>query len=75
MNKMPTAAMQAQDGGVCRKRMGRPPNAIVTVPVTLKLRPDQIEMMKTVVALGLSNPHTKDMSSIARASIDSFFAQ
>jgi hypothetical protein len=55
--------------------MGRPPNAIVTVPVTLKLRPDQIEMMKTVAAMGLSNPHTKDMSSIARASIDSFFAQ
>jgi hypothetical protein len=72
---MPDTAIQAQDREVCRKRMGRPPNTIVTVPVTLKLRPDQIEMMKKVAALGLNNPHTKDMSSIARASIDSFFAQ
>jgi hypothetical protein len=72
---MATTTTQNRNSKTERKRAGRPPNAIVTVPVTLKLRPDQIEMMKAVVAMGLSNPHTKDMSSIVRASVDSFFAQ
>jgi uncharacterized lipoprotein YbaY len=75
MSRMSATAVQVQGNGTYRKRAGRPPGAVVTVPVTLKLRPDQVEMMKAVAALGLSNPHTKDMSSIVRASIDSFFAQ
>jgi hypothetical protein len=53
---------------------GRPPSDVQTVQVTLRLRPDQVERLKTL-AVRKRNVNTSNVSAIVRMAIDEFFGR
>jgi len=57
-----------------KRSPGRPPSGIETVQVTIRLRPDQLERLKTLTARKRTMD-TSNVSAIIRMAIDEFFAR
>jgi hypothetical protein len=53
---------------------GRPPAEFETIQVTVRLRPDQLERLKTLAAKKRT-ANTSNVSAIIRTAIDEFFAR
>jgi hypothetical protein len=74
---MASLAVSAQDNEANkanRRRPGRPPAEIETVQVTVRLRPDQLERLKSLTAKKRT-VKTSNVSAIVRMAIDEFFAR